>query len=257
MSRRIRLVARTIFLEAIRRREIYVIVAVTLALLVAAAAVRFFDLEGVHKFYQEVALKAMSIAAAVTTVMLAARQLPREFERRTIYPLMARPISRLEFLAGKYAGVLAAGYFCLALFMGVFAVGSLVGGIPLAWPVFLQFVYCQALALGVVAALAFLLSMLMGLDAAVTTSLLLYLLGAVLTNSLIVLHDFVGAGGRVVLLALNWLVPQPALFDLSAKVIHGWAPVPAAVLALATAYAMMFIVPYLGASWLLFRRRAL
>ena len=63
MSRRIRLVARTIFLEAIRRREIYVIVAVTLALLVAAAAVRFFDLEGVHTFYQEVALKAMSMLA--------------------------------------------------------------------------------------------------------------------------------------------------------------------------------------------------
>lgn len=66
-----------------------------------------------------------------------------------------------------------------------------------------------------------------------------------------------GAAGRAVLLMLNYCVPQPALFDMSAKVVHGWPPIGAGPIALATAYALMFIVPYLALSYLLLRRRAL
>lgn len=257
MIRRICLVARTIFTEAVRRREIYVIVALTVALLLAASWIRFFNLPALSKFYNEIALKTMSAATAVTVIILAARQLPREFERRTIYTLLAKPIARAEFLLGKYLGVLAAGVFCLALFMAVFCASWLVSGAALTLPIFLQFVYLQVLLVGVLAALAFLLSMLMALDAAITVTLLIYLLGHVLTNTLVMVYEFTGEAGRFVLQALNYLVPQPALFDLSAKMVHGWPPLAAGMLALATAYALMFIIPYLGLSYLLFRRRAL
>lgn len=257
MIRRLRLVAGTVLTEAIRRREIYVIVIVTIGLLIAASWVRLFQIAELHKFYHEISLKVMSVATAVTTVVLAARQLPREFERRTIYTIMAKPLARWEFLLGKWLGVVGAGLFCLALFMAVFAAGTLVAGASIGWRVFAQFVYMQALAVALLAALAFLLSMLMGLDAAITTTLLLYLLGAVLTNAMIIVYDFVGAAGRAVLTILNYVVPQPALFDMSGKVVHGWAPVPAWVLLLATGYAFMFIVPYLSLSYLLFRRRRL
>ncbi|MCE5231668.1 ABC transporter permease subunit [bacterium] len=257
MIRRIRLVAGTVFTEAIRRREIYVIVIVTVALLVAASWIRFFNLAALHKFYHEIALKVMSIATAVTTVVLAARQLPREFERRTIYTIMAKPLARWEFLLGKWLGVVGAGLFCLALFMAVFAAGTLLAGSSIGWRIFLQFIYMQALSVALLAALAFLLSMLMDIDAAITTALLLYLLGSVLTNAMIIVHDFVGAAGRVLLVILNYVIPQPALFDMSAKVVHEWSPVPAWVLGLSTLYALMFIVPYLSFSYLLFRKRKL
>ncbi|MEN6626199.1 MAG: ABC transporter permease subunit [Candidatus Sumerlaeia bacterium] len=257
MIRRIRLVAGTVFTEAIRRREIYVIVILTVALLLAASWVRFFDLKALHKFYHEIALKTMSMAAAVTTVVLAARQLPREFERRTIYTVMAKPLARWEFMLGKWLGVVGAGLFCLALFMAVFAGGTWLTGGAIGWRIFFQFIYLQGLMIALLASLAFLLSMLMALDAAITTTLLLYVLGAVLTNAMVIVYDFVGAAGRVLLLALNYIVPQPALFDMSAKVVHEWPPVPAWVLALATGYALMFIVPYLSVSYLLFRRRRL
>ena len=257
MIRRQWLLARTIFTEAVRQREIYVIVLLTVALIVAASSIRFFQIESLNKFYNEIALKVMSIATALTVIILAARQLPREFERRTIYTLLAKPVARWEFMLGKYLGVVLAGVFCLALFMTVFCLGRLLGHGSVNFPIFLQYVFLQVLGVATLAALAFLLSMVMGLDAAIVTTALLYLLGHVLTNALAILYEFMGAAGKLLLLALNYTIPQPALFDLSAKVVHDWPPLSAEVMVLAALYALMFIVPYLGLSFFLFRRRAL
>jgi ABC-type transport system involved in multi-copper enzyme maturation permease subunit len=118
------LIARTVLLEAIRRKEIYAIVLVSVLLLGAVMTVDFFGIKGLTKFYREVALKLMSTATAFTVVILAARQLPREFENRTIHPLLARPIGRATFLLGKLLGVLLAAGFCFGLFMSVFVAGS-------------------------------------------------------------------------------------------------------------------------------------
>jgi ABC-type transport system involved in multi-copper enzyme maturation permease subunit len=257
MIRRLWLIARTVLIEAVRRREIYVIVLLTVGLLLSVASIRFFDLVWLHKFYQEVSLKAMSVATALTVIVLAARQLPREFERRTIYTLLAKPVARWEFILGKYLGVVWAGAFCLGLFMAVFGVGRVLTGGTISWAIFAQFVYLQVLLIAVLAALGFLLSLLMQLDAAIVTTMLIYLLGQVLTNALILLYGYLGSLGRGLLLALNYTVPQPALFDLSAKVIHEWPPLGASTLVLATLYGLMFIVPHLALSYGLFRRRAL
>lgn len=55
----------------------------------------------------------------------------------------------------------------------------------------------------------------------------------------------------------NYAVPQPAIFDLSSKVVHGWNPAAAWAIAMAFGYAAMFIIPYLAISLGLFRRKAL
>ena len=98
------LIAKSVLIEAVRRKEIYVIVLAASLLIGAVMTVDFFDIQGLTKFYREIALKIMGVATALTVIVLAARQLPREFENRTIYPLMARPISRMTFISGNLAG---------------------------------------------------------------------------------------------------------------------------------------------------------
>jgi ABC-type transport system involved in multi-copper enzyme maturation permease subunit len=257
MIRTQHLIARTIFTEALRRREIYVIVMVTLVLLLAASTLRFFDLTGIHKFYHEVALKVMSIATVLTVIVLGARQLPREFENRTIYTMMAKPIRRWEFMFGKYLGVVAAGVFCLVLFMTVFLAGSWLNDSIPGIRIFLQYILLQVELVAVMAALSFMLSMMINLDAAITLSSLIYLLGHVLTNAMTLIYDFTSGRGHLLLKLMNYLVPQPALFDLSAKVVHGWDPVGMEIVGLTVIYALMFILPSLGFSLFMFQRRAL
>src|ERR1043165_8645915 len=60
---------------------------------------------------KDVALGAMSLFTSLLAVIATARLLPQELEDRTAYTVLAKPVSRFEYLAGKLFGVL----FLLAL----------------------------------------------------------------------------------------------------------------------------------------------
>lgn len=253
------LVARSVLLEAVRRKEMYAIVLVATLIIGAAGTTRFFSMEGLDKFFREVAVQIGQIATALAVITLAARQLPREFEQRTIYPLLAKPVSRWAFLAGKYMGVLLAGMFCQGLFLLLYLAGVAWIGASPRWWLLLQCVYLHVLALMIIAALSFALSLLCNKDAAMTIAGLLYILGQTYTTALDFIYDYVPPLVRAGLVVMNFAIPQFALYDLSAKLVHGnvWQPVPGWVLLALSANAAVFVFCYLSGAYLLFRRRPL
>lgn len=253
------LIAKSVLIEAIRRREIYALVFVSCLLIAAVWTIDFFGIEGLSKFYRDVSLKIMSVATALATIVLAARQLPREFETRTIYPLLAKPIGRTTFLAGKLLGVLASAFFCFALFMVIYLAGSFWLGATLHLPIFLQFIYLQMLAILILASLSFWLSLSLNLDAAITIGAILYGFSTIITSALSFLYDYVDPLQQRVLFVLNYAVPHLTLFDLSEKAVHAeaWGPVPAWVILSLTAYALAWSGVFLGLTYWSFRRRPL
>jgi ABC-type transport system involved in multi-copper enzyme maturation permease subunit len=252
------LVARTIGLEAVRRGEVYAVVGISVVLIALARYIGAADLQGLGKFYREVALQVMNSATALLVVYLAARQLPREFEWRTLHVLLAKPLSRWGFLVGKFAGVVLAGIFCYLLFMLVFLLGHWALGVSLNYALFAQAVYLQILSLSVLTALTLCLSMVLTLPAAITIGALLFLLSQVFLNLMSFLYDHVGPVQQAVLLVLHYLIPQLTLLDLSAKVVHEvWPPLPFLPMVALTAYALAYIGIFLGLTYLLFRRRPL
>ncbi len=257
MFRRLNLIAKTIFTEAIRRKEIYSIVLLTVLMLGWGATFRFFNMAGLHKFYQEIALKIMSVSTVVTVIVLASRQLPREFDSRTIYTVLAKPVSRTEFLMGKFLGVVGAGCFCFALFMGVFLSCNFLMRYTIHWPIFLQFVYLQFLLIVLAAGLSFALSLGFNQDASISMALAIFLLGQIFTSTITVVYEYTSPVGQLILKIINYVVPQAALYDLSDKVIHGWPPIGFGILFLLTGYTAAYVVIFLALSYLMFRRRPL
>ncbi|MGI8906768.1 MAG: ABC transporter permease [Candidatus Sumerlaeaceae bacterium] len=253
------LIARTVLLEAIRRKEVFAIVLVSVLLIGSLMTVNFFKLEGLSKFYREMGLKIMSIATALTVVVLAARQLPREFDARTIYPLLAKPVSRFNFLVGKMAGVMLAAAFCLGLFMIVFVVGSYWLRGSIHWVLLAQFIYLQMLMMLILATLSFWLSLLVNLDAAITVGIMFYFMSSVITSATTYLYATATAFGQFGLRVLTWLLPQLTLFDLTEKVVHSeaWEPLSTGILAQLTVYGSVFALVYLSLALLWFRRRPL
>ncbi|MBX7244536.1 MAG: ABC transporter permease subunit [Candidatus Sumerlaeaceae bacterium] len=253
------LIARSVLVEAVRRREVYAVVLVSLVLIGAVMTVDFFNIEGLSKFYREVALKIMSVATAFTVIVLAARQLPREFESRTIYPLLAKPVSRTSFLAGKLLGVMLAAAFCFLLFMGIFLVGSAYLHLKTQWALFGQYVYLQMLQMLVLATLAFWLSMVMNLDAAITLSCVFYVTSSVILSASTYIYDLVPQYAKALLLGAIYLLPQLDLFDLSEKAVHAevWPPLPASVMGALTLYGIAFASVYFLISLRLFARKPL
>ncbi len=252
------LVAKTIGIEAVRRKEIYAIVLVSLVLIGGLRMVKFFHVEGLGKFYREISLKAMNVATGLTVILLAARQLPREFQNRTLYPLLAKPIGRNNFLLGKFVGVMFAAAFCYGIFMVVFLIGSLTINLGIEPKLFLQFIYLQFWHFAVLAGLTFLLSLLLNIDAAITISILVYVFSQVLMALMSYIYDYITPGQQSLLLVLHFLIPQLSLFDLSGKVVHEiWPPIGAWAMWALTAYGAIYTSLYLSASYLLFRRRTL
>lgn len=253
------LIARSVLIEAVRRKEIYAVVMVSVLLIGGAMTVDFFGLEGIEKFYREVALRTMSLATMATAIVLAARQLPREFERRTIYPLLAKPVTRAQFLLGKLLGTMLATSFCLALFMVVYVAGTLWLRNDIPWALMLQYVYLQILMATIATTMSFWLSMRLNLDAAVTVGMLLYAAAATLSATVVFVAGDLTPLGRNLLLVLVYAIPQFQIFDLAPKATHGgdWPPLAASTLAMLTAYAAVYSGAFFGLSLLSFRRRAL
>lgn len=257
--------AKSVLLEAVRRKEIYVIVLVCCALIGVIMTLDFFGLGGLVKFYREVALRLMGISTALAVVLLATRQLPREFEARTIYPLLARPVGRFTFLLGKALGVLAAAAFCYGMFMVLYIVGLLSLGGDLALGLFLQHIYLQLLQMALLTALCFLLSLAMNFDASLVTALLLYFTSGILSSASLAMYELTNTAGRAILVAMNYGLPQLVLFDLSEKVVHYepllrddlWRPLSLGVMGSLTLYALVYTAIYASVAGVLFRRRPL
>ena len=253
------LIAKSVLIEALRRREIYVIVLVASLIIAVVMTIDFFALKGLTKFYREIALMVMGVATSLTVIVLAARQLPREFEQRTIYPLLAKPISRFNFLAGKLLGVMLAAIFCYALFMLVYVCGTLYLGGKIPWALFLQHIYLQLLMLLILSTLSFWLSMIMNFDAAVTLGVIFYASASMFSTVMTTLYQFGDWLFQKLLLAGNYLIPQLSLFDLSKKAVHAqmWDLVSFKVMAMLTLYALVFSGAYYCFAMICFRRRAL
>src|SRR5690606_16262638 len=138
------------------------------------------------------------------------------------------------------AGVMLAAAFCFFLFMLVYVAGSGWMGSPIPWALFLQFIYLQLLMMLVLATLSFWLSMIVHLDAAITIGAILYAAGSILMTMTSFIYDHVPKAGRIVLIALTYIVPQMPLFDLKKKTIHAefWGPLDMTTMLMVTAYGL-------------------
>lgn len=257
--RKLLAIANTVLLEGIRRRELYAVIVLCCGLIAAVMSLDFFGLGGLDKFYREIALKIMSAGTGIAVLVLSTRQLPREFEFRTIYTLLARPISRWTFITGKLIGVFGAACFCFGLFMMIYLFGLFHIGAEIDWIFFVQYIYLQLILMLLLAALGSALSLCMNFDAALTMGLLFFLGTNLFSSTVVALYEYAGAGGRILLVFLNYLLPQLVLFDLSEKLVHAemWSPLSAGLLFSLTLYGAVYILLYGGLAYLLFRRRSL
>ena len=106
-------VAALAILDALRRKDLYVM-AILCGLMIAAG--RVFSLVGVwglETFVKDVTFTSVSLGSVLLCILLAVRQVPEEISRRTLYPLLARPIGRGELLLGKFMGTVAMSWVAL------------------------------------------------------------------------------------------------------------------------------------------------
>ena len=116
------------FVELWRRNDVFALLVLAVALMVPLSLSSPFGAAGASRYLDEAALLLIWGFSLVIALGTGSRLFPPEFESRTIYPLLAKPISRGALLLGKYAGAVAASWSALLLFYALFAGSVLLRG---------------------------------------------------------------------------------------------------------------------------------
>jgi ABC-type transport system involved in multi-copper enzyme maturation permease subunit len=248
--------AQATVLESVRRKDLYVAMILSLLMVGAAALIGRFGVQGLDIFLKSATLTVINLLSVILTVVFAARQLPEEIARRTIYPLLARPISRTDLVVGKFLGVFALSGLGLLTFAligwGTLTIYGLHPG-----AIFWQYLILRFFVLMLLSAVTVTTSIFLTPQATVTITLLLAVGSQAFSQSTLLLDKTTEGVGKVLLRGLYFLLPELNLFDLSGKVSHGWKPVPLWVLAALLGYALIHTTVALSVGALRFRKVAL
>lgn len=99
--------------EAVRARVLHGLFALSLGTCLYSLVVGEYTSKNALRVVSDVGSFAVSIYGIIVAIVLGATGLYRELELKTVFPILARPLHRGQYLLGKYFGTL----FTLAVFM--------------------------------------------------------------------------------------------------------------------------------------------
>ena len=261
-------IAVNVFRESVRDRVPYNLVLFAVLLIVSSYLLGQLTAGQDVKIIKDLGLAATSVFGLFIAVFIGIGLVSKEVERRSIYALISKPISRLQFISGKYAGlvltlavniaVMTAALYLVLAYMTYTATPEFRGSweAPGTDPAMLKAVFLIFVELMLITAVALFFSTFSTpmLSAALTFGL--YVVGHFNTD----LRNFdkVVDSAAAVWLArgLYHVLPDLAAFDVKNQVVHG-QHVPVAYLTTTAAYGAAYITALLLAGMFIFSRRDL
>lgn len=244
--------------ELYRRKDFYVLFVMSALITLMAGSAIFFHDDKIERYLKELCLLLIWISALAIGVATAARQIPAEREQRTIFPLLAKPVTRGQVLTGKFLGCwLATG---LALVMFYLFLGVVTGSREHSLPVlnYFQAMWLQWMMLGVVIAMAVLGSIVFAAPSSNSTIQLVVVIGILLLGGHL---NQVALGQpepmQSVIYTIYFVIPHLEWFDVRDLVVHDRPLVAWWAVVTASAYALIYMTTLLFMTWMMFRRKAL
>jgi ABC-type transport system involved in multi-copper enzyme maturation permease subunit len=108
------------FREASRNRVTVVVFMFAFVMIFSATVSIELTVATFDRVMTDLGLGVMSLICAFLTIFLASGLIPREIERKTIFMILAKPISRTSFVLGRYAGNLVTVFFVLGVMIVLF-----------------------------------------------------------------------------------------------------------------------------------------
>jgi ABC-type transport system involved in multi-copper enzyme maturation permease subunit len=261
-----RVVAVNVFRESVRDRVPYNLVLFAVLLIVSSFLLGQLTAGQDVKIIKDLGLAATSVFGLFIAVFIGIGLVSKEVERRSIYALLAKPISRAQFIAGKYAGLVLTlavnvAVMTLALYLVLaYLTWTTSPQMRTAWdapgvdPELLKDIGLIVLELMLVTAVALFFSTFSTplLSAALTLGL--YIVGQF--NADLRNFDRVVDSQAAIWLArgLYHVLPDLSAFDVKTQVVHG-LPVPAGYLAMTALYGVCYIAALLLGATFIFSRR--
>jgi len=264
--RAIRTVAVNVFLESVRDRVLYNLVLFAVILIASSYLLGQLTAGQDVKIIKDLGLSAISVFGLFIAIFIGIGLVSKEVERRSIYALLSKPVSRSQFVTGKYIGLVltlavnvAVMVAALYLVLGYLSWRE-TAAFKLSWdapgpdPRLMKAVFLTFLELMLVTALAVFFSTFSTPMLSAVLTFGLYLAGQF--NADLKNFDKVVDSQVAVWLsrAAYHVLPDFSSFDVKTQVVHG-LPVSAGYLVSTAAYGLAYIVALVLAGTFIFSRR--
>jgi len=244
--------------ELYRRKDFYVLFVLTAVITLLLGSVSFFNDPKIARYLKEIVMLLIWVAALVIAITTTARQIPAERENRTIFPLLAKPVTRGQVIVGKFIGCWLACGMALTVFYIFFGVVSSTR--EHSWPVlnYFQGFWLQWVMLGIVVALVLLGSVVFAAPSSTNTIIFVVVVGILLLGrhlNQVALQQ--AEPFRSMVYTIYFLIPHLEWYDVRDLIVYDHKLVPWTDCALATLYAAVYSSMLLWATWMVFRRKTL
>ena len=213
-------VGQVTFWEIVQDKVLYNILICTVLLLGVGVLASRLSFVRPERIILDFGLSALNISCALIATFYGASMLGREFDRRTIYVALARPISRPQFVLGKYAGlgvVILVNWVLMSI--AYLAILSFTGGS--ANPTLIIALLLILMQSWMIAGIAMVFSSISTTSLSVMMTIGMYLIGNNISQIRFVATRVRSVTASATLNALATVLPNLEYFNLDTKVTYG------------------------------------
>lgn len=217
-------IARNTFREAVRDRILYNLI--LFVLLVTAAAIFLGDLTAgqEQRTIVNLGLSAMLLFGAFISIFVGIGLVSKEIEKRTVFAIFAKPVTRGRFIIGKYLGL------CLTLLVNTAVMGVgvtlailYVGGGRLAWTIWgaILLIYLE---LTILTAAAIVFSSFSSPALSALLTFFVFLIGHFSSSLRDLAQSLGSAAAQAVFDGIYYVLPNLSHFSFITNASHGDTP---------------------------------
>lgn len=268
MIGRIWAIAQITYKEGLRNRALHGIGIIAVLMLVMTQVICSMIPRSVGKVAIDLSLSTLSLSGLLIVLFVGINLMAKDLDRKTIYMVLSRPVTRSEYIIGKYIGMVLLVLVTMAILGALSFVSLLL--VKSTYPAYaerftagniLLAMVAIALMYSLLAALSFLFSSLTSTSfVTLVLTLCTYLIGQV-TADVVALIETSGKVGidpsplvRGLVKGAYYLFPNFSLFDLKMQAAHGLSVSSGYVLTVFSYWLVYTFLALVGAI-LLFSRR--
>lgn len=252
--KRVLAVATNTFRETVRERVLYNLVFFAFLMTLCGLLLGELSIRQDEKIVKDIGLASMDVFGTLIAVFIGVGLISKEIERKSLYPLLAKPVTRGEFLAGKFLGLSFTLFVNLAaMTVGLYA--TLLATRESADPRLVIAICAIYLGLMLVVAIALFFSSVASSSALAAICTVAVVAAGRFSDVIQNMRDVADVPAWLVM-GIYYALPNFGNFDLKNRVVYG-DPVSASHLWFVTLYAAAYVLVLLGAAHLRFRSRDL
>jgi ABC-type transport system involved in multi-copper enzyme maturation permease subunit len=247
-------IATNVFWEVIRDRVLYLIGLFTIVMLASVRFIPELAASTEQKIILDIGIAAIGFLGLIITIFIGPGLVNKEIEKRTVYVLVAKPISRSELILGKHIGLSVVLAVLLASMTVIYMLILSFNKIPyppLSLGIASLFIWIQ---LSLLTAVGILFGVFTSSILATILTLSIYLMG-------LASRDLVTLGKLTknpvieqLMMNLYLVLPDLQRLNLINEAVYGQIP-PLPTLITNGSYALIYIILLLSLSTLIFSRR--